>query len=183
MCCLYNNQQYWVMSCILIIFSSYYWFVTLHNWHNGKYRCSPGVIDYSIIPSGLFQWLSYKKLKIVWQWLDLYFIDESLRLLNQIDIFFANFPQNLHIWVFRALYAYVDIKFLLKTTINSLKIAFSNQKYLLDTIIFMLDTTVSTKLVPLGTNWKQEFCYRGPPRTKWHSVSECRNPLPGPTAK
>ena len=43
--------------------------------------------------------------------------------------FFANFPQNLHIWVFRALYAYVDIKFLLKTTINSLKIAFSNQKY------------------------------------------------------
>ena len=42
----------------------------------------------------------------------------------------------------------------------------------------MLDTTVSTKLVPLGTNWKQEFCYRGPPRTKRHSVSECRNPPP-----
>ena len=59
----------------------------------------------------------------------LVFIDVSLWLLNQIYIVFANFPQNLHIWVFRALYAYVDINFLLKTTIDCLKIAFSNQKY------------------------------------------------------
>ena len=34
------------------------------------------------------------------------------------------------------------------------------------------------RLVPCGTNWKQEFCYRGPPRAKWHSVSERRIPPP-----
>ena len=34
------------------------------------------------------------------------------------------------------------------------------------------------RLVHSGTNWNQEFCYRGPPRTKRHGVSECRNPPP-----
>ena len=37
---------------------------------------------------------------------------------------------------------------------------------------------MTPRLVPSGTNWNQEFCYRGPPRTKCDSVSECRNDPP-----
>ena len=50
-------------------------------------------------------------------------------LLNYIDIIFVNFPLNSHLRLLRVLYFHVDIKFLLKTTINALKIALFNEKY------------------------------------------------------
>ena len=84
--------------------------------------------------------------------------------------FFANFPLNSHLWLLRALYVNVDIKFQLKTTIKTLKIALSNEST--NWIQEFLYRT--SRLVPSGTNWKQEFCYRGPPRAKRHSVSERR---------